>query len=138
VALRWSGWVLLAFVGVRVSTAEVYRAWRPTDATHMQRGMDGTILQATTAEEISVMLSNHLEPAVFRVSPAVARAYEEVHRAGLGPMRVSGAGSTLYRLFDEEEETSRAARQIEDLQIGMTTLVVAAPAGPGLMVSEEC
>ena len=84
------------------------------------------------------MLSNHLEPAVFRVSPVVARAYEEVNRAGLGPMRVSGAGSTLYRLFDEEKEASRAARQIEDLQIGMTTLVVAAPAGPGLMVSEEC
>ena len=137
VRLRWSGWVLLAFVSVRVSTRDVFRAWRRSDGGGTPREVEGAIIRGVTAGEISPMLSNDLEPAGFRVSPAVARAHEKLNCAGLGPMRVSGAGSTLYRLFDEKEAACRAASEIEALEIGVTTSVVAAPAGPGSWVKEE-
>lgn len=137
VSMRWSGWAMLAFVDARVSTKDVYNAWRPGDAERLPRGMPDGVLQAASAEEISPLLSNHLEPAVFRVSPTVQNAYEELQRAGLGPMRVSGAGSTLYRLFDDKEGACHAARKIDDMPMGLRTLVVAAPAGPGFAVSEE-
>lgn len=137
VAMAWSGWVLLAFTGTSVSTAQVYRAWRPADTLRLPGETDRAITQAGTADEVSALLSNQLEPAVFRVSATVARAYEELNRARLGPMRVSGAGSALYRLFDEKEAACRAAREIENLGMGITTSVVAAPAGPGPIVGEE-
>ena len=137
VILRWSGWVLLVSVDAAVYTSEVYRAWRPTDKMHLSSGQDGAIALAATADEVSALASNHLEPAVFRVSPTVARVYDELNRAGLGPIRITGAGSTLYRLFDVEEAAHRVERIINDLRIGVTTSVVAAPVGPGSIASEE-
>ncbi len=137
VAMAWSGWVLLALPGPAVSTAEVYRAWRPADRLRLPGAMDRAITQAGTANEVSALLSNQLEPAVFRVSATVARAHEELNRAGLGPMRVSGAGSALYRLFDDKETACHAASKVEDLGMGITTWVVAVPAGPGPIVGEE-
>ena len=134
-AMRWSGWVLLALVDAVVSTADVYRAWRPNDAAGLPTGTDERIARAATAAEISAMLSNHLTPAVFRVSPPVARANDELNQAGLGPMHVTGTGSTLYRLFDEREAACGAASRIEELQLGVTTAVVAAPAGASSRVN---
>lgn len=137
VAMAWSGWVLLAFPGTAVSTAQVYRAWRSADTLRLPGAMDRAITQAKTANEVSALLSNHLEAAVFRVSATVARAYEELNRARIGPMRVSGAGSALYRLFDEKETACRAARKVETLGMGITTSVVTVPAGPGPIIGEE-
>ena len=129
VDLRWSGWALLVLTGWHVPTADVYRAWRPTDVAGLPGGTDSEIVRATTAEELSPLLENHLEPAVFRVSPAVARTAELLKRLGGGPMRVTGAGSTFYQLFDDRDAACRRARKIEELNIGITTAVVAAPAG---------
>ncbi len=46
VTMRWSGWVVLVFAGVAVSTAEVYRAWRREDARDMPSGLDDDIVRA--------------------------------------------------------------------------------------------
>ncbi len=138
ISLRWRGWVLLVFVAEIVSTPRVYGLWRREDAADMPRKMDEAIVAAETADQLSALLSNHLEPAVFRVSPRVAQTFEALHCRGLGPMRVAGAGSTLYRLFDEPEAARRAAAGIEDLGLGVTTRIVEAPAGPGPIVTEEC
>jgi 4-diphosphocytidyl-2-C-methyl-D-erythritol kinase len=137
VTMQWSGWVLLVVVDARVSTAEVYRSWRPTDAAAVPGGTDDAIIEATTAKEMCGLVSNQLAPAVFRVAPAVAQVYEQLNRAGLGPVRVTGAGSTLYRLFDDQEAAGRAAQKVDDLQLRVATVVVAAPVGPGSMVNEE-
>lgn len=137
VALRWSGWVLLVFVDAAVSTAEVYRAWRPSDAARLPGRTDEAIILAATADEVSALRSNHLEPAVLRVSPTVTRIHDELNRAGLGPICITGTGSTLYRLFDQEQAAHRVQRLVSDLRIGVTTSVVAAPVGPGSIASEE-
>ncbi len=92
VSLCWSGWVLLIMAGPGVPTAEVYRAWRHTDTARLPADMDREVCAAAGAEELSGLLTNHLEAAVFRVSPRVARVYDELNRAGFGPLRVSGAG----------------------------------------------
>lgn len=137
VALAWSGWVLLAFAGVAVSTAEVYGAWRPSDASNMAADSETAILQAREADELSAMLRNHLEPAVFRVAPRVARAHEELSRLGCSTVRVSGAGSALYQLFDEREAAQEVARRIEGCPFGIKTRVVAAPVGESPIVTEK-
>lgn len=127
VELAWSGWALLAMTGEQVSTAAVYRAWRCSDAEGTQRDMDEVVCHATSAAEIMDLLSNDLEPAVFRVSPAVARFHKMVNHAGIGPMRVSGAGSVFFRLFDNRAEAQQAADELSNRVAGLHTLVVAAP-----------
>jgi 4-diphosphocytidyl-2-C-methyl-D-erythritol kinase len=127
VPLRWSGWVLLAFGGQIVSTSKVYRAWRHEDGRNMATGMDEAAIEATSTKDLSSFLSNHLEPAVFRVAPEVKRVYDELVRLGVGEVRVSGAGSAMYVLFDEEASARHAAKSVKQGNIGAGAVVVRAP-----------
>jgi 4-diphosphocytidyl-2-C-methyl-D-erythritol kinase len=133
----WHGSVLLVFPDEAISTVEVYDAWRPSDVAGLPTGMGDKVIRATTADELSSMLSNHLTPAVFRVSPRTKQIHTELQKAGLGSLHVTGTGSTLFRLFDEQGDACRAVNKIEERQLEVTTAVVAAPAGARLTASEE-
>jgi len=137
VKLSWSGWALLVFVSDAVSTPAVYAAW-----SHEKRGGRGAsaadrILDARSAEELMAAVFNDLEPAVRSIAPRVGGVLDSINRMGLGPIRISGAGSTLFQLHDEEEAARHAARAIEAADIGVTTRVVAAPRGTSAIRSEE-
>ncbi len=137
VTLRWSGWVLLVFPRTFVSTREVYRAWRREDTVGLPTGMDGPVTEAMCAAELMGMLSNHLEPAVFRVAPEVAEVDKELELVGAGAWRLSGAGSTFYRLFDEREAAYRVAKRVNERIPAVETAVVAAPVGQPPIVSSN-
>ena len=135
--LGWSGTALLVHVPVAVSTREVYGAWRDSDAGMPRPGDPERILQATTAPKIMALLLNDLEPAIFRVAPQVAEAFNRLERDVPGQFRVSGAGSTLYRLFDDHEDARRTADRIEAMRLGVTTHTVPAPAAMQVHLCEE-
>ncbi len=137
VKLSWSGWVLLVFAGCAVSTREVYRSWRPADGAGLLTGDEASVLEAGSAEELAPLLRNHLEPAVFRVSPVVARAYEALKGLGFAMVRVSGAGSALYVLFDERQPAIEAGETIDKQGDGLKCMVVAAPARESSIYHEE-
>jgi len=135
--MAWSGWAMLAFVGEPVSTAAVYSAWRPEDSAGDSADRIAAILSATGAEAITPLLTNDLEKAVYRVAPGVAEAARRVEGLGIGPVRVSGAGSTLFGLFDDRDDAERAARRWMDCNMGMGTAVVATPVASGPVYNEE-
>lgn len=132
VSPAWSGWVVLVAVGVRVSTAAVYAAWRPRDGRGVATGSSRAAARACSAAELGALMSNHLEPAVFRVCPAVARAHEALTRLGVAPVRVSGAGSALYMLLDDYDGASEAAARVRREAIGRCVCVLRAPVGGAL------
>ncbi|MCP4247937.1 MAG: 4-(cytidine 5'-diphospho)-2-C-methyl-D-erythritol kinase [bacterium] len=119
--LRWTGWTVLVFGDQPVSTAEVYRAWQPEDSRPGTSDEIEQVLDAADAATLAKLCCNDLEAAVFRVCPAMERMFQRVERAGIGPIRVSGAGSTLFALFDERETAEDAARELE--QQGFGTVV---------------
>ena len=138
VKLAWNGWVVLVVVGVFVSTAEVYRAWRAADGQGRTRGLDMAARVATNAAELGACLTNELEPAVFRTAPEVAEVFEKLTSLGEGPVRVSGAGSVLYLLCDDEEQARDRARRIDEHRIGVGTLIAPVPVGlPPIINNEE-
>lgn len=138
VRLRWSGWVLLVCPPIPVSTAEVYRAYRAEDSDVFPSGTDRDILQAASAVELSGMLSNHLEPAIFRVCQTLRELRDELCSLDLSSIRITGSGSTLYCLFDDPEPALRAANEIQERWSRVTTVVAAAPVGQGPIYFEEC
>jgi 4-diphosphocytidyl-2C-methyl-D-erythritol kinase len=99
---------------------------------------DRDILHAASAAELSELLSNHLETAVFRVCPAVYSLREALNLLDLTSVHVTGSGSTLYCLFDDPEPALRAANKIQERWSQVTTVVAAAPVGQGPIFSEEC
>jgi 4-diphosphocytidyl-2-C-methyl-D-erythritol kinase len=136
-AMRWTGWAALVFVDCQVSTAAAYRAWRRGDASRRAGEESAELLAASTANELLPLLYNDLEAAVFRISPPVAQAYDWFVRAGIGPWRVSGAGSTLFRLFDDEQEAREMAAWVERQHAGLSTTVVQAPVSMPELNHEE-
>lgn len=152
--MAWAGWVLLVCVDTVVRTGAVYAAlkkmrmnapgspvstgYKPAPhslgnaAPSSFDPVTHTILTSRRVTEFEHLLYNDLEPAVFRVAPAVAKVYQALHAAQLGPFRVSVAGSTLYRLFDQSEPAHEMARNIAKLAPGVRCIVAAVPTTHGL------
>ncbi len=129
--LRWTGWILLVFPGMHLSTADVYEAWRKSDrqsAGPSSEQLQSEIAKAPSAAELHERLVNELEPAVFRVCPAVAEAREALSSLGVDSTRVTGSGATLFRLFDDPDGARAAAFRIEQHSSRLRTAVVSAPA----------
>ena len=137
VQLAWSGWALLVCMGLRVSTREVYQAWRRSDGVCPGDDPTGAIIGCARADGINSLQRNELEPAVFRVCPAVGEFSDELNRLGLGAFRVSGAGSIFYRLYDDRQDAADAARLIEDRSADVRCVVAAAPIDVGKISYEE-
>lgn len=136
IELAWSGWVLLVIVDEAVSTPEVFSKWQPQDSPPRD-DIDERICGAGSAREIGSLMYNDLESAVFRVAPRVQQAYERVIEIGCGPVRVSGAGSTMFRLFDDAEEARLIAKKIQQQCASVRTQVVEAPVGLDTVLSKN-
>lgn len=129
VTMAWNGWALLVHPAFPVATAEVYRAWRPTDGLKQLNVDADKLTHVTSADELNGTLINQLEPAVFRVAPGMEELADRLADVVSGPFRVSGTGSTLFRLFDHQEAARDAAAEIHRLDFNLSTSVVAAPVG---------
>lgn len=128
VTMRWSGWVGLVLGGAFVSTPQVYGALNASPVT--ERTTDErieVILGATRADEIGPLLGNDLEPGVFRVCPMMRRLLERVQEVGGRFARISGAGSTVYSLFDGEGDAHAWAEHIRRNELSSAVHVVRAP-----------
>jgi 4-diphosphocytidyl-2-C-methyl-D-erythritol kinase len=137
VELRWRGSVLLILPGLHIATAEVYAARLASDSAETGVGHEQAILRAENAAEISENLTNGLEPAVFRVSPALGELVESLKIDGHGDIRVSGSGSTLFGLYDDPKKAGHAAKTIAERFSNVKTSVVTAPVGMNPFVSED-
>ena len=124
VHLRGSGWVLLVFAGCRVSTPDVYAAWSPGHTSIRDEDRLPAMAGAETADEMASLCSNDLEPSVFRVAPPVQSLLESVRACGAPHARVSGAGRTVFVLFDDPEEADLFRLKLRSSHIGTGARVV--------------
>ena len=65
------------------------------------------------ARELLPKLVNDLEPAAFSIRPELDELRLSVERSLGRTVRMSGSGSSLFTLFDEEKEAREAAVQIQ-------------------------
>lgn len=137
VSMKWSGCVLLVHVDAFVSTPLVYQKWRNDAQPRRPSSNSKSILEGTSADMLNGFLRNDLEEAVFDVAPDVAQVFRALEALRVGPFRVSGAGSTLFRLFDDEDAAGEIARSIENAKLNVKTRIVAAPVGENPLVFEE-
>lgn len=135
-ALRWTGWALLVLPKVSISTRDVYACRRSADAAGDDVELT-TLGRCTSARELSPLLFNDLEPAVFRACPELKNLRDVIQARVGGVVRVTGSGSTLFQLFDDYERAATTARTIEQSCPGVATCVVRAPVSCGDPVSEE-
>ena len=124
--MPWRGWAALIMAGVHVSTAEVYARCVPAGPAGARRDED-QFGQAGSAAVLRRLCRNDLEPAIFEVAPRVREVRDAVAQLGFPEVRVSGAGSVLYVLFDEESEAQQLAQTVIARGVVDRALAVRAP-----------
>lgn len=111
VAARINGHFVIVFPGFPVSARWAYSNFCLTKSSDKYR------LSALSKAEggklppdaWSGLLINDLEAAVIREHPEIALAKEELLREGARAALMSGSGSAVFGLFDEQETAHRAA-----------------------------
>lgn len=135
-ALGWRGWALLLTPGFSLDTGSVYQAWRPQDSAGDRPSVEG-LARCTNADELSEHLFNDLEPAAFRVRPELREVRNALARYAGGALRVTGSGSTIFRLYDDYQEAISTAKRINEFIPGISVAVVEAPVAAGDPKLEE-
>lgn len=117
-------WAALVLGGPPCPTAAVYAAW-DRRREHPARPGLGAILAALGApERLMGLLYNDLEEAALAAVPGLRELAAAVAEAGGAPVRLTGSGSGLYRLFGEEAAARRFAAAVRQ-RLGVRVEVVA-------------
>ncbi len=108
---RLEGWVALILPEIRSSTRDVYAAWdRNPSSESRTRSSELTIPKS--AEALMPQLFNDLEPAALAVNPPLAEVVEQLGQLSDGPVRMTGSGAGLFRLFDNQSSANRFAATV--------------------------
>jgi 4-diphosphocytidyl-2-C-methyl-D-erythritol kinase len=110
-----ASWVMLVLPRVEMPTSAVYRKF---DA--MGLGRDRDIEQSPdwlawaklSSEELLPRLVNDLEPPAFAISPDLGELRSGLERQLKRPVRMSGSGSSLFTLYDDEAAAREAAGRV--------------------------
>ncbi len=128
VKMNWSGFAVLVSSGDHVSTPEVYGCCTPHHQTHDLH----SLVASKSAKELASQLCNDLEAAVFKVAPRVQAMRNALIESGAASnaIRVTGAGSVLFELFDDRQAADKFASNAATCPLVQSTWVVPVPAQP--------
>ncbi|HJV66089.1 MAG TPA: 4-(cytidine 5'-diphospho)-2-C-methyl-D-erythritol kinase [Geomonas sp.] len=101
-------WVVLVNAGIHCSTAWVYQNLQLTD-----KGPAAILPSSYSGlEDVCNVLSNDLEPVTFKRFPLVAELKEMLSAAGARGALMSGSGSTVFGLFEDEKSARQAVAEV--------------------------
>lgn len=105
-------WIVTCFPGEPSSTAEAYRFCEPNPEPDFPLRR---VLTEEPVEEWRFMLSNDLEPAVFPRINVAGNLKDQFYELGAGYASMSGSGSAVYGLFEQDFVAINAYEGLLDL-----------------------
>ncbi|HEY2589807.1 MAG TPA: 4-(cytidine 5'-diphospho)-2-C-methyl-D-erythritol kinase [Tepidisphaeraceae bacterium] len=108
-------WVVLILPEVSMPTPDVYRTFdamglgREADLSDEPDWASWTKLSSL---ELLPRLVNDLERPAFAIAPQLGELRRRIERIAGRPVRMSGSGSSLFTLFDEEDAAKEASARI--------------------------
>lgn len=122
-AERLHAWGVLVLPALHCATGAVYGGW-DTAPTHVATHTPAEVLGArTNTAHLMDLLGNDLEPAALRATPALAELKTRIETAAGGPVRVTGSGAGMFRLFAEEAAATAWAAAVRDAGGARTEVV---------------
>lgn len=116
-------WVVLVNPGIHVSTGWVYQNLRLTSRT----SPDIVSRSYGSLDELCSVLSNDLEPVTCTRHPLVSELKQILKSEGARGSLMSGSGSTVFGLFEDEESAKEAAAGIAEDRGWFTAAVKTLP-----------
>lgn len=106
---------LLVNPGVACSTGAVYRAYDAAAIGSADRPSDPEDLTPAGVIAWLGRQRNDLEAPALGVAPAIAQVVEALRRCeGVGLVRMSGSGATVFALFEQENAAARAFQALRE------------------------
>ena len=107
---------LLVVPGIHSSTAEAYRALSPRLTTiTLQNKL--VSFQREVWQQGRVGGINDFEETVFSLHPALRHIKDRLRRCGANPAVMTGSGSAIYGIFQDQEHLERAKKRFPDERI---------------------
>lgn len=125
----WQGWLVLIVPPFRLSTAAVYQEWSNAAPAVRASARPWTALPCPSAFLLD-RLFNDLEPAAFRVEPKLALLHAAIDGLQGRPVRMTGSGTALFTLFDDQKEAEAWRSAAATLLPGDTLLRVTSTSPP--------
>jgi len=110
-------WVVLILPDFAISTPAVYRRFDEMglgDESSIRTPPQWQQWADLSAGPLLSRLVNDLEAPAFAICPQLRELHETLEKALGRTIRMSGSGSSLFTLFDEETEAKAAAARIEE------------------------
>lgn len=107
------GWIVLLKPKSSLSTRDVYAELRPEDYA-VKPDIEPMLRAVATGnrQEIYAHLFNHLEAPAFRILPELVCLKKKLFALG-GATLLSGSGSTIFSLFECEEDALSAIKKLK-------------------------
>lgn len=104
--------VVLVLPEIHCATADVYRAWK---GLQVSEGAPAGEVEKAFGDPAKLLrlCGNDLEPAAFRVVPALAELSVKLREAAGQPVRMSGSGSAFFTLVDTEAAAAEMAEKLQ-------------------------
>ncbi len=104
--------------GVHVSTAEAYRALGAHALTKADTAANLSVSRAEAefSDSLCDVWSNDFEAVVVRLYPEIGRAREALKGAGALRVMLSGSGSSVFGVFENEAEAGRARQTLAGVE----------------------
>lgn len=99
--------LLLIYPDVHVSTAEAYSRIMPENPEKSVK----EVLEQVPMDRWKEELRNDFEESVFQLYPQVAALKEKLYAAGALYTSMSGSGSSVFGIFEEEKDLSAVLRE---------------------------
>lgn len=107
-------WVVVANPGIHISTAEAFGGLSPFDRT-----TDWAALNSEPASAWSDRIQNDFEAGACARHPEVAALLDALRHAGAAYVQMTGSGSTVFGVFEEESVARHAARTLNAQHCGL-------------------
>ena len=111
--VRAAAWVVVAWPGVPLSTAEVYARYEPrADASERVASLVAQPFASEDVVQLAALVENDLASPAEALCPAIAALRERLRDDGALVADVSGSGSAVFGLFDSEEAAGAASDRL--------------------------
>jgi len=117
---------LLILPNVSVSTKKVYDNYRHNSALYEKlSNRIKSYIEQNRIDLVSKMCANILEKSCFNLHKELAELKARIESLGIGPLCLSGSGSTMFCTIDgkNEEKANRNKQKIED-KVGCKSIIV--------------
>ena len=106
-------WVVVAWPGVALGTAEVYARYRPAaDAPERVASLAAEPFASRDVEHLAALVENDLGGPAEQLCPAIAALRAGFLAHGALTASVSGSGSAVFGLFASEEPAQAASERL--------------------------